>query len=56
MRHRVCDICHGPLLGRKRQGFVSLDGRTIVCGDWKMTDGKTTRHQLIKKRQRRERD
>ncbi len=52
MRNRVCDICHGVLPGKKRHGFVSLDGKSLTCTDWKMLDKKYTRHQLIKKNKR----
>lgn len=32
MIHRVCDGCGTPLPGKKMHGFVSPDGRRVVCG------------------------
>ncbi len=53
MRSRYCLICGGPLPGKKRHGFVSQDGKGLVCTDWKMPDGKLTRHQIIRRKTKR---
>ena len=53
MRNRYCHICGSPLPGKKRHGFVTPDGKGVVCTDSKMMDSKLTRHQIIRRKTKR---
>ncbi len=42
LRTRRCFICKTRLSGKKGHGFVSADGKTVICGDFR-------RHRRLKK-------
>ncbi len=35
LKTRRCDLCKTPLAGKKGHGFVTNNGRTLICGDYK---------------------
>jgi hypothetical protein len=42
LRSRRCFVCGTRLSGKKGHGFVSADGKTVTCGDYR-------RHRRLKK-------